>query len=169
VFVHVDGIEIANFLAITEAEAAPETGLATTGDKRCGPTRAYALVMRPVTGDIDATGTRESCHNFFFGANVHAEEASNILSLIFIHNRAFAWQGLATDHGFGKPEATGVPAGTAVCSRQHQECRIDAGVLVDVQFPVRQNQEGGKQKSERRKRQNSYRHAVILAHSEKLF
>ena len=64
--IHMDRIEIADFLTITMSQATPETSLATSRYKRSRRTRRQSLVRSPVSGNIRPAGTCETSDLSFF-------------------------------------------------------------------------------------------------------
>jgi hypothetical protein len=96
--------------------------------------------MRSIARNIGAARTGKPRNHFFLGPGVYAQEFGDHLAFILGHDSAFARQRFALHHGFGKAETARIATGTTIRARQHLMCRVDAGVLVHVQFSVCQHQ-----------------------------
>ena len=161
--VHRNRVEITHLFAIAQAQATPETGFAAAGDQCGGPAGLDTLVAGPVAGNVLAAGAGQARDDLFLGASVDTQESRNVIALVFGHDRALAGKRVAGHHCHGQAEAAGETAGAAVGTGQHHVRRVDPRVFVDVQFSVCQDEQGGKQETERCERQHGHQHAWILA------
>ena len=136
----------------------PRNRLCRRGDQRGTTTRIDTLVVGTITRDVDTARAGESRDDFFFRAGVYAQKPGQKFAFFLGHHRAFTGQSRTVNDGLGKAQAARVATGAAVCSGQHLLCCLNAGVLVDMQYPVSQHQQGGEHKAQRSQRQYAYQH-----------
>ena len=146
--IEMDGIELADLGAVADAEASPGAALAAAGNQGGTTAGADPAIGRPNIGDVATTGAGKPRDPLLGTAKADAEEIGNDLVHFFRVDRALPWFGLVLDQLFGERPAPGRTTGPAVGLRQQVLDLVDAGVFVDVQLLVRNDQHRGQDKTQ---------------------